>query len=190
MSDNAYYLRVATWEDVAALRALIAASVRGLQTEYTEAQREGALGHVLGLDTQLIADGTYFVAEAGGAPVASGGWSYRATLFGSDNGPDRMPQTLDPARDAAKIRAIFVLPAWARRGLGTRLLRHCEAAARDAGFMRVEMGSTLTGVPLYQREGYVAMGRVEVPLPNGEHLVIVPMEKALLGCAAVRRPGS
>ncbi len=181
--DPKFVVRTATWADVAALHELIAASVRGLQAaEYTAAQREGALGTVFGLDTQLLNDGTYFVAAPLTHPeilVASGGWSYRATLFGGDAGPGRKPAVLDPAHDAAKIRAIFVHPEWVRQGLGTLILRHCEVAVWGAGFSRVEMGSTLTGIPLYTREGYVATGRVEVPLANGTTLAIVPMSKVL-----------
>ena len=113
-------IRRATIADVPALHALIEASVRGLQAnDYTPAQIEGALGHALGLDSQLVTDGTYFIAELEGEMVASGGWSYRATLCGSDGMTGREPASLDPAKDAAKIRAIFVHPAWARKGLGT-----------------------------------------------------------------------
>ncbi len=184
-----FAIRLARMEDADALRRLIEASVRELQSgDYTQAQIEGALGHVLGLDTQLIEDGTYFVAEAGaealeavpGAPVLAGcgGWSRRKTLFGSDGGPDREAGLLDPATDAAKIRAIFVHPAWARRGLGSLLLRHSEEAARAAGFGALEMGSTLTGVPLYTLRGYRETGRVDVALPNGEVVQVVRMRKA------------
>jgi GNAT superfamily N-acetyltransferase len=167
-------------EDVAALRGLIERSVRELQAgDYTEAEREGALGHALGVDTQLIVDGTYFVAEwvATGEMAGCGGWSRRRTLFGSDGGPGRAPELLDPARDAAKIRAIFVEPRFARRGLGGLMLRHCEAAAVAAGFRELEMGATLTGYPMYLRRGYVETGRVRVPLPNGEGLEVVRMRK-------------
>ncbi len=112
---------------------------------------EGALGHALGLDTQLIEDGTYFAAVPNSQPgliVACGGWSYRKTLFGSDHGPHREIGILDPVTEPAKIRAIFVHPEWARQGLGTLILKHCEDAAQQAGFRSLEMGSTLTGVPL------------------------------------------
>jgi GNAT superfamily N-acetyltransferase len=151
--------------------------------DYTPAQIEGALGTVLGLDTQLIRDQTYFVAEAASAenkPVLAGcgGWSRRKTLFGSDGASVREPGLLDPATDAAKVRAIFVHPAFARRGLGTAILAHVETAAAAAGFRRFEMGSTLTGVPLYRLKGYVEVERIEVPLPNGESLPVVKMVKA------------
>ncbi len=178
-----FLLRLATEEDIPALHALIEASVRGLQAgDYTPAQIEGALGTVLGLDTQLIADGTYFVAEAVGLDRAEnlagcGGWSKRKTLFGADGGPGRAPELLDAATDAAKVRAIFVHPTFARRGLGTLILAHVEAAARAAGFRRFEMGSTLTGVPLYRLKGYVEVERIGVPLSNGEALPVVRMVK-------------
>jgi len=188
---------VATAADIPALHVLIERSVRELQRDdYTPAQIDGALGHALGLDTQLVADGTYFVAEpvigpaappspataslpAPEAPTlaACGGWSARATLFGSDHGPGRASTFLDPATDAAKIRAIFVHPDWARQGLGSAILDHCERAARAAGFTRLEMGSTLTGVPLYRLRGYVERERVDVPLPNGETLPVIRMVK-------------
>ena len=173
-------IRRATEADVPALHALIEASVRGLQAnDYTPAEIEGALGHALGLDSQLVADGTYFIAEVDGEMVASGGWSYRATLCGSDGMTGREPASLDPARDAAKIRAIFVHPAWARKGLGTRMLAHCEQQAQEAGFTRLEMGSTLTGAPLYRLRGYEERERLAIPLPNGEALPVIRMTKSL-----------
>jgi len=182
----AFTLRLATEADIPALHALIEASVRGLQSaDYTPAQIDGALGTVLGLDTQLIRDETYFVAEAqdaAGRPVLAGcgGWSKRKTLFGADRGPGRTPELLDPTVDAAKVRAIFVHPAYARQGLGSLILKHVEAAAHAAGFTRYEMGSTLTGVPLYRLKGYVETERIAVPLRNGEALPVVKMEKAVV----------
>ena len=171
-------IRRATEADVPALHALIEASVRGLQAnDYTAAEIEGALGHALGLDSQLVTDGTYFIAEVGGEMVASGGWSYRATLCGSDGMTGREPASLDPATDAAKIRAIFVHPGWARKGLGSLMLAHCEEQARAAGFTRLEMGSTLTGERLYRLRGYVAQERIAIPLPNGEALPVIRMTK-------------
>src|SRR5580692_7822595 len=189
--QNHFVLRLATEEDIPALDALIEASVRGLQGgDYTQAQIDGALGTVLGLDTQLIRDGTYFVAEeiardeeprrrleAWLRLVGCGGWSKRKTLFGADHGPGREPKLLDPATDAAKVRAIFVHPQFARRGLGTLILARVEAEARAAGFRRYEMGSTLTGVPLYRLKGYVEVERIAVPLKNGETVMVVKMVK-------------
>ena len=181
---SAFTLRLATEDDIPALHTLIEASVRGLQSnDYTPAQIEGALGTVLGLDTQLIRDRTYFVATAlvqsTNALAACGGWSKRKTLFGADRGPGRAPDLLDPATDAAKVRAIFVHPDYARQGLGSLLLAHVEAANIAVGFRRFEMGSTLTGVPLYTLKGYVETERIAVPLPNGEALPVVRMVKSL-----------
>ena len=174
-------LRLATEEDIPALHALIEASVRGLQAgDYTQAQMDGALGTVLGVDTQLIADRTYFVAEADGRLAGCGGWSKRKTLFGADRGPGREPELLDPAKDAAKVRAIFVHPEFARQGLGTLILKRVEDAAAAAGFRRYEMGSTLTGVALYRLKGYQEVERIAVPLKNGEALPVVRMVKGLL----------
>jgi N-acetylglutamate synthase-like GNAT family acetyltransferase len=180
LSEHEFSLRSATEADIPALHALIEASVRGLQAnDYTLSQIEGALGSVLGLDTQLIADQTYFVAESSDKKqiAACGGWSKRKTLFGSDRGPDREPELLNPATDAAKVRAIFVHPNFARRGLGTLILAKVENAARAAGFRSFEMGSTLTGVPLYTLKGYKEVERISVPLHNGEALPIVKMVK-------------
>jgi GNAT superfamily N-acetyltransferase len=173
-------VRLAVEADVPVLRALIDASVRGLQThEYTPAQIDGALASVYGVDTQLIADGTYLVAEAGTVIVGCGGWSRRRTLYGGDVWTGRDDAPLDPAHDAAKIRAFFVHPDWARRGIGTLILDACERAAAAAGFTRFEMGSTLTGVALYRTRGYAALERIDTPLANGESLAIVRMAKQL-----------
>ncbi len=183
-STSRFQLRLAAEADIPALDALIEASVRGLQAgDYTPAQMEGALGAVLGVDSQLIRDGTYFVAETvtGSRRMAGcGGWSRRKTLFGADRGPGREPELLNPATDAAKVRAIFVHPDFARQGLGSLILKTVEDEARAAGFRRYEMGSTLTGVPLYRLRGYVEVERVSVPLKNGEVVPVVRMSKNAL----------
>ncbi len=172
-------IRLATLEDVPALQALIAESVNGLQAaDYSAEQRVGALGTVLGLDRQLIRDGTYFAIEEAGRIVACGGWSRRRTLFGSDHVAGKDDAWLDPATDAARIRAFFVDPRWARKGLGTRMLEACEAAARAAGFRRLELASTLTGIAFYTVHGYSGSERIEVPLVNGEVLPVVRMSKS------------
>ncbi len=188
------HIRQAVSADIPALRTLIDASVRGLQTrDYTPSQIESALATVYGVDTQLIADGTYFVADAescvvaGDSPalpssatpliVGCGGWSKRKTLYGGDQWTGREAALLDPQHDAAKIRAFFIHPSWVRRGIGTMILEACENAAVAAGFTRFEMGATLTGVLLYQARGYAALENLEVPLANGESLPIVRMEK-------------
>jgi GNAT superfamily N-acetyltransferase len=203
-------IRVATPQDVPVLQELIDASVRGLQAgDYTAAQIDGALRSVFGVDSQLIADGTYLVAEAGesedsggadGVIGASdygsagwtltpsgvaalpriagcGGWSKRKTLYGGDRWTGREDSLLDPEHDAAKIRAFFIHPAWARRGVGTLILDACERGARAAGFSRYEMGATLTGAKLFGVKGYVEVRRIGVPLDNGESLPVIHMEK-------------
>ncbi len=165
--------------DIPALRHLIESSVRGLQAaDYSPEQIAGAIGPVFGVDTQLIADRTYYVVESPSAGlVGCGGWSKRKTLFGSDQASVREDALLDPAVDAAKIRAFFIHPDWARMGIGTRILDACEASARDAGFRRFEMGATLTGEKLYRMRGYVAVQRIEVSLPNGATLPVIRMCK-------------
>jgi GNAT superfamily N-acetyltransferase len=183
VTGQQFTIRPAEAADIEELRSLIERSVRQLQrNDYTPAQIEGALGHALGLDTQLIEDGTYFAAVPLSTPAiiaGCGGWSFRKTLYGSDHGPHREVGLLDPDTEPAKIRAIFVHPEWARQGLGTQILKHCEDAAQRAGFRRLEMGSTLTGVPLYSLKGYERREDVAVPLPNGEFLPIVHMVKTL-----------
>ncbi len=182
-------IRLAEERDVEELQRLIEASVLGLQAaDYSPAQLERALRVVYGVDTQLIADGTYFVAEArteqngGGESVAPaivgcGGWSRHKTLYGGDQWAGREDALLDPARDAAKIRAFFVHPEWARRGIGGMILEACEAAAIGHGFHRLEMGATLTGVPFYRAKGYVELESVEAVLGAGLSLPIVRMGK-------------
>jgi GNAT superfamily N-acetyltransferase len=177
-------IRSAVPADIPALEELIRASVLELQTaDYSPEQRERALELVFGVDTQLVEDGTYFVAQVqrdGGAVIAAcGGWSKRKTLYGSDHCAGREDALLDPQRDAAKIRAFFVHPAWARRGIGSRILEVCEAAAFTAGFRRLEMGATLTGVPLYRARGYLEREHLAVPLGPDLSLPIVHMEKLL-----------
>jgi GNAT superfamily N-acetyltransferase len=177
------HLRKATAADVPRLREVIEASVRGLQTEdYSLAQIEGALQSVYGVDSQLITDGTYFVVEVSEPPgqseiVASGGWSKRKTLFGGDQFAGREDSRLDPARDAAKIRAFFVHPNWARRGIGGLILDACENAAQAAGFKRLEMGATLRGVAFYKAKGYAVLENLEAPLGDGKVLPIIRMAK-------------
>jgi GNAT superfamily N-acetyltransferase len=173
-------LRPARLDDVDAIAALIERSVRGLQAkDYTPTQLEGALGSVFGVDRQLIRDGSYFVLEAEGRIVACGGWSRRRTLYGADAVSDRDDEALTPGVDAARIRAFFVDPDFARKGLGAKLLTACEAAAMAHGFTHAELGATLTGLPLYERYGYRALKRQDAPLPNGLTLAIVKMAKTL-----------
>ena len=181
MSTESFSIRIARESDVPTLRALIDASVRGLQTDdYSPAQIEAALSKVFGVDTQLIADGTYLVVETQQHEIVGcGGWSKRKTLYGGDVWIAREDSLLNPATDAAKIRAFFVHPNWARRGIGTLILNACEKAALAAGFTRFEMGATLTGIPLYQARGYIALEDLEVPLGDGLSLPIVRMQKRI-----------
>jgi GNAT superfamily N-acetyltransferase len=175
-----YRLRQATLDDQPALDALIARSARELSAgDYPPEVVEGALRGAFGVDTQLIRDGTYFVVELDGAVIGCGGWSYRRTLFGSDSGPGRDASELDPSVDAAKIRAFFIDPAHARRGLGTLLLNHCESEAGARGFTRFEMMATLPGQKLYAVRGYAPTGRITHELAPGLSIEFVPMRKEL-----------
>ncbi|HUB83106.1 MAG TPA: GNAT family N-acetyltransferase [Bryobacteraceae bacterium] len=173
-------IRVATWADVPALQDLIGASVTRLQSEdYSEAQRTGALGSIFGVDPALIEDGTYFVAEWEERIVACGGWSRRGTPFGSDRSPARDDRVLDPLHDAARIRALFVHPDFARRGLGTAILEACERAAAEARFQCLELTATLTGIKLFRLHGFVPAEEITLRLGNGETLPVIRMTKKL-----------
>ena len=133
----------------------------------------------MGIDTQLIDDGTYFVVESGGEVAGCGGWSRRATLFGSDAQPGRRSELLDPSRDAARIRAFFVHPEWARRGIGREILERCEAEARNFGFRSAELLATLPGVPFYRSLGYEGENRTRHALRDGITIDFVPMRRSL-----------
>ncbi len=173
-------LRPARKEDIPELEGLIPLSVRSLQaSHYSPAQMEAALGPVFGVDRQLIRDGTYFVVEQRGQIVGCGGWSRRQSLFGGDGARAGEDAPLDPKRDPARVRAFFVHPAWARQGVGRRILAACEAAIMEAGFPTVELVATLAGEPLYAAFAYVAVERYEVPLPGGLTLPVVRMTKRL-----------
>jgi GNAT superfamily N-acetyltransferase len=176
----AHSMRLATFDDVAELERLIAASVRGLASgDYSKAEIEAALGTAWGVDSELIRDGTYFVVEAEGKIVGCGGWGKRKTLFGSDGQSGRESALLDPARDAARVRAFFVDPAWARRGIGRMLLQRCEDEARAAGFGRAELLATLPGHRLYRACGYAGDETRTYPLPGGSAIGFVAMRKML-----------
>lgn len=184
-------IRKAVPADIPHLREVIEASVRGLQAnDYSPAQIEGALKSVYGVDSQLITDGTYFVAELPASDsidaeiIACGGWSKRKTLYGGDQFTGREDSLLDPQRDAAKIRAFFVHPRWARQGIGSIILDACEKAAMAAGFTRLEMGATLSGVAFYRSRGYAEVENQVAPLGNGEELPIVRMAKQVRGMRA------
>jgi GNAT superfamily N-acetyltransferase len=174
-----YGLRKATLDDQPVLRQLIARSIRALGAgDYSQEQIDAALQGAFGVDSGLIRDGTYFVAVTGaGEIVACGGWSRRRTLFGSDERADRDESNLDPRTDAAKIRAFFVDPAHARRGIGRALLEKSETEARENGFAVFELMATLPGVRLYEKFGYQAGTAVAYPLPGGLTIRFVPMTK-------------
>lgn len=173
-------LRVALPEDVPALQALIVRSGLGLSAPfYTPAQAEAVTRHVFGVDSQLIEDGTYLMITLDGRPVACGGWSRRRTLYGGDqhkSGPDPL---LDPATEPARIRAFFVEPGFERRGLGSRLLEACNAAAAAAGFRSIELAGTLPGEPLYRARGFTVVERMSLQLPGPIEVPLVRMRRAL-----------
>ncbi|MEO8286079.1 MAG: GNAT family N-acetyltransferase [Chloroflexota bacterium] len=180
MNDIDIQLRLATGKDIPALHELIPTSVRELSINYyTLAQIESAIIHIFGVDTQLIEDSTYFVAESDGQIVGAGGWSKRKTLYGGDQSKAEADPLLDPVHEPARIRAFYVHPDWARRGIGSRIIRACEGAARDAGFTRLELAATLPGEPLYAAMGYSVIERTSIPLPDGESLPIARMGKLL-----------
>jgi GNAT superfamily N-acetyltransferase len=171
-------IRAARSADIPAAQAVIAESARGLQLgDYTAAQIESAIANVYGVDSRLVADGTYFVVDDGTRIVGCGGWSKRKTLYGGDNWKQREDDLLDPAVDAAKIRAFFIHPNFARKGIGTMLLVACENAARESGFTRFEAGATLTGVKLFAARGYVALDEILLPLEGGLAIRVVHMVK-------------
>lgn len=173
-------LRLACLEDVPALEELILLSVHVLQAPYySEAQRDASWGAVFGVDRQLIIDGTYFVAEHEGLMVGCGGWSKRQSLFGGDTARDDADPLLNPNTDPARVRAFFIHPDWARRGIGKAILAACESAILAAGFSHIELVATLAGEPLYLACGYQEDERYEVPLGAGLTLPVVRMKKSL-----------
>lgn len=171
-------LRRATNDDGVALNELIELSARELSIGFYSAEQiEQAIRYVFGVDSTLVADGTYFVAEVGTTLVGCGGWSRRRTLYGGDQRPVGAAELLDPATDAARIRAFFVHPQWARRGIGRRILAACIEAGRAAGFSRFELMATLPGVPLYEAEGFRRIEDVVDVLPNGTSIPFVRMAR-------------
>lgn len=173
-------VRPAEPEDLLALGALIPAAVRALSAGfYSTAQIESAIVHVFGPDSQLIHDRTYYVAVAGPIIVGCGGWSKRNTLFGGDQAKPSLDPLIDPATSPARIRAFFVDPRWARRGLASAILDACSAAARQEGFRALELVATLPGIPFYAAAGFRTIERFELNLPDGVHLPVARMRKAL-----------
>ena len=178
-----FILRKATLADRPAVSRLIEASARALSREdYLDEQIEAAISSIFGVDSELIKDGTYFVAEAEAEAllVGCGGWSRRRTLFGGDQFAIRESAELDPSRDAARIRAFFVHPDWARRGVGRAILERCEEEARAYGFRSLELMATLPGLKFYRAQGYEGDERVTQELSGGISIDFVPMRKELL----------
>jgi GNAT superfamily N-acetyltransferase len=171
---------VATPEDAAAIEALMKESTAGLfPGYYDERQVASAVVHVAEVDPLLLADGTYFILEHDGEAVACGGWTRRHRLYtGSGTSPDD-GRILDPATEPAKVRAMFVRPDWTRRGLGTRIIRECETAARREGYRRLSLLATLAGVPLYLACGFEPGEETEVVLSDGVRLACLAMEKPI-----------
>lgn len=167
-------------QDLPALQTLMRASIETLQRSFLSPEQVAASHAIMGLDTLLVKDRTYFVVEADGALAGCGGWSRRATLYGGDHSAGRDPALLDPARDAARVRAMYTHPDFARRGVGSLILQLCEEAAAAEGFRRVELAATLSGQPLYTRCGYTPIERFE-DARGGVAVPLIRMGKALAG---------
>lgn len=172
--------RVATTADIAQLEALIPRSAFELQKAvYSQEQIAAAMDCVFGVDEQLINDGTYFVVESKGAIVGCGGWSFHKSLFGGTSYRKENEPRLIPEKDAARVRAFFVDPEYARQGIGSVIMKACEDAIRAMGFRRVEIAATLIGEPLYAKFGYVRIERFEIPLEGAPAMSSIRMEKRL-----------
>ena len=172
-------IRVATEADLPALRALMNRSIGELQRGFLDPAQVAASFDIMGLDTQLVADRTYFVVEAGGDLAGCGGWSRRATLFGGDHTAGRDAALLDPAREAARIRAMYTSPDFNRRGVGRLIIETCEAAAAAEGFTRCEMAATLAGEPLYLSCGYEVIEPFDGVTSTGARVPLKRMGKAI-----------
>jgi GNAT superfamily N-acetyltransferase len=173
-------LRTATLDDERVIDALMKASAAALFPRfYDEQQAASAVRYVAQVDPMLLADGTYYVLESAGELVACGGWSRRDKLYtGSGDAADDV-RVLDASAEPARVRAMFVRPDWTRRGLGRRILEECEAAARDEGFRRLALVSTLPGLPLYRAYGFSPLEELEVAMPDGVRIACVSMEKLI-----------
>ena len=171
--------RVAQPGDIPALKLLMDAAIGELQRGFLTPEQIEASRFVMGLDTQLIEDGTYFIVESETRIAGCGGWSRRATLFGGDHSAGRSDAFLDPSKDAARVRAMYTNPAFARRGVGRLILDLCERAAAAEGFSRLEMGATLAGEPLYRACGYEVIERLDTDTPLGIRVPILRMGKRI-----------
>lgn len=173
-------IRKATMEERDPMRQLIADSARHLsRAHYNDQQIETAIETVFGVDTDLIEDGTYFVVEIDGNLVGCGGWSKRKTLYGGDQFTSRDASYLDPESEPAKIRAFFIHPDHARKGIARALLNHCETEARVEGFHALELMATLPGIEFYKSCGFIETGNFDLQLTEAVKLELVPMRKDL-----------
>ncbi len=172
--------RLATIEDLPALRAVMQRSIESLQHDYLTPAQVRASHQVMGLDVQLVRDGTYFVIEQAARIAGCGGWSWRSTLYGGDSSiVSRQPRALDPGLEPARIRAMYTDPDFVRQGVGRLIIQLCEEAATDAGFSSATMMATMAGVPLYAACGYVAVEQVLSDPIDGVRVPLVRMEKPL-----------
>jgi GNAT superfamily N-acetyltransferase len=176
---NHFTLRLARPNDIDTLRSLMEASIRILLAEVLSPEEVEASFSVMGLDTQLIEDGTYYVVERDGRVAGCGGWSRRATLFGGDHSAGRDAAVLDPARDAARVRAMYTHPDFARQGVGRLILGVCEEKAAAEGFTHTELGATMSGLPLYKAYGYREIEQLRVDTPSGVRVPIIRMGKTI-----------
>lgn len=181
--------RLAAAEDVPALRALMDAAIAELQRGFLDDAQIESSRAIMGIDTQLVEDGTYFVVEADGELAGCGGWSRRATLYGGDQTPGRDANLLDPATEPARVRAMYTSPAYARRGVGRLVLSLCEVAAAAEGFTRLELMSTLAGEPLYTAYGFRPVERLE-DSRGGVAVPLVRMEKPIDPALLTRAGGA
>ena len=166
--------------DIPELRALMRAAIEQLQTDVLDPEQVRASHAVMGIDTQLIKDGSYVLVESEGRIAGCGGWSRRATLYGGDHSPGRDAALLDPATDAARIRAMYTHPDFVRRGVGRRVLQLCEDAAAAHGFARVELMATLAGERLYSACGYMPIEHVRSPPIDGVRVPLIRIGKPLV----------
>jgi GNAT superfamily N-acetyltransferase len=178
MTGSSLTHRLARRDDIEAMRALMDAAISELQKPFLDESQIASSRALMGLDTQLIDDQTYFLVEVDGKLAGCGGWSRRATLYGSDQTTGRSATLLDPAKDAARIRAMYTHPDHARKGVGRLILSLCEAAARLEGFRRMELMSTMAGEPLYSRFGYRPEERI-MDSRGGVPVPLVRMSKSL-----------
>jgi GNAT superfamily N-acetyltransferase len=176
--DN-FAVRLAGPTDMPALTGLMNAAIADLLPQFLSPAEVAASFSIMGLDTQLIDDGTYFIIELDGAIAGCGGWSRRATLFGGNHTAGRDARLLDPKSEPARVRAMYTSPAFTRRGVGRKILDLCESAARAEGFAAVELGATMGGKPLYEACGYKPIELMMVPTPNGVEVPILRMGKPI-----------